>query len=101
MSPCSSFRYRVDNVRVSVVDSSERVTFKRSKYHASLPENLPAGSLLATDEDVTLCSSVGGGVAPPDDLKFELVASRAGAEDAVSLVPLGSDLQRCLVFQLR
>ncbi len=94
-------RYRVENLRVSVVDATERVAFNRPSYSAEVPENLPAGSLLRMDEDVTLCSyDLLRGV-DSSRIQFDLLDVRGGRADSFSLVPLGSDSNGCLVFHMR
>ncbi len=95
-------RYRVENLRVSVLDARDRVSFDRSSYAAQVPENLPAGSLLRTDDDVTLCSKDLRRGVDPSRLEFDLREARShGPSDALALVPVGSDADGCLVFQLR
>ena len=91
----SSSRYRVDDIRISVVDALDRVSFSRPEYTGRVPENKPAGTGVLINPPPTLCLRNENGLLDPSQMEFVLRRQQEDEDDGdegkdlgVALVPI-------------
>ena len=83
----SAAKYKIRKLRISILSSKDKFRFTQSLYHGKISENLPPGSKIYTDGEVSLC---GGSMSGFNSVRFEIrsFTNKSLYEDPVILEPI-------------